>query len=94
MKNSPISSASLLSSPAMQEMIVVVPSRGDDLFLAYIPANFKLLLSPFPRKNAQVQKRNTTAMSPILPRYVPGRGGGVVSIDLCIKSDPACGPGG
>ena len=42
-----------------------------------IPANFnKPLLSPSPRRNAQVQKRNTTTMSPILPCYVLGVGGG------------------
>ena len=40
-----------------------------------IAYNFdKTLLSPAPRRNAQVQKRNITAMSPIPPHYVPGVG--------------------
>ena len=41
-----------------------------------IPAQFdKLLLSPSSRGNTALQRRYSTAMSPLLPRYVPGIGG-------------------
>ena len=41
-----------------------------------IPAQFdKLLLSPSSRGNTALQRRYSTAMSPLLPRYVPGVGG-------------------
>ena len=35
----------------------------------------KLLLSPSSRGNTRLQRRYSTAMSPSLPRYVPGVGG-------------------
>ena len=41
-----------------------------------IPAQFdKLLLSPSSRGNTALQRRYSMAMSPLLPRYVPGVGG-------------------
>ena len=41
-----------------------------------IPAQFdKLVLSPSSRGNTGLQRRYSTAMSPLLPRYVPGVGG-------------------
>ena len=52
-----------------------------------IPAQFdKLLLSPSSRGNTALQRRYSTAMSPLLPRYVPGVArGAVVYIDWCIN---------
>ena len=45
---------------------------------------YKSLLSPSPRRNAALQKRNSTAMSPLLLRYVSGVWEAGVSIDWCI----------
>ena len=49
----------------------------------------ELLLSPSSRGNTALQRHYSTAMSPLLPRYVPGVGGpwgrgAVVYIDWCI----------
>ena len=56
-----------------------------------IPAQFdKLALSPSSRGNTALQRRYSTAMSPLLPRYVPGVGGPwftlTGALQLCIGS--------